>query len=326
MWISLSSVRGSSCDVLKMMPDHQQHAFRPKMALVAGAASVVTVTILIIMKTWAYLASGSTSVLASLIDSLVDAGVSLISFLAIHHSLKPADEDHRHGHGKIEGLAALMQGAFICGAAVFLSFEAFQRLSDSRPVTEHGLAIAVMVASMVLSVLLIVVQNYSLRHAPSLAVKADRAHYSSDILMNGGVILALVAQQYGAPHWIDIAFALVVALWMFATVYKISLKAVDMLLDRELPPETRERILSIIQAHKDVRGVHDLRTTMTGMRVQVFFDIEIDPDMTLANAHAISKEIEKAILREFPNAEIMIHKDPVGEIEDSRHTVRGVHH
>jgi ferrous-iron efflux pump FieF len=309
-----------------MMHDLKKHAFRPKLALVAGAASIATVAVLIIIKILAYLASGSASVLASLIDSLVDAGVSLISFLAIRHSLKPADEDHRHGHGKVEGLAALMQGAVICGAAVFLSFEAFQRLSDPQPVIAHGMAIGVMVVSMALSVLLVVVQNYSLRHAPSLAVKADRAHYSSDILMSGGVILALVAQQYGAPYWVDAVFAMTIALWMFVTVYKISLKAVDMLLDRELPPETRERILAIIKSNNDVRGVHDLRTNMTGMRVQIFFDIEIDPDMTLASAHAISKDIEQAILGEFPNAEIMIHKDPVGEIEDSRHTVRGVHH
>lgn len=303
-----------------------KRGFRPKMALLAGAASIATVTVLIIIKTMAYLASGSTSVLASLIDSLVDAGVSLVSFLAIHHSLKPADEDHRHGHGKIEGLAALMQGAFICGAAVFLGFEAFQRLSNPQPVTAHGMAIAVMAVSLLLSVVLVVVQNYSLRHAPSLAVKADRAHYSSDILMSGGVILALVAQRYGAPSGIDAAFALIVALWMFVTVYKISFKAVDMLLDRELPPETRERILEIIGSNKDVRGIHDLRTNMTGMRVQIFFDIEVDPDLTLASAHAISRSIEQAILHQFPNAEIMIHEDPVGEIEDSRHTVRGVHH
>jgi ferrous-iron efflux pump FieF len=296
------------------------------MALVAGVASIATVTVLVIIKTMAYLASGSTSVLASLIDSLVDAGVSLISFLAIRHSLKPADEDHRHGHGKIEGLAALMQGAFICGAAVFLSFEAIQRLSDLQPVTAHSMAITVMVISLLLSVVLIVVQNYSLRHAPSLAVKADRAHYSSDILMNGGVILALVAQRYGAPVWIDVVFALIVSLWMFATVYKISFKAVDMLLDRELPVETRQKILAIIQSHKDVHGIHDLRTNMTGMRVQIFFDIEVDPDISLAQAHAVSRDIEQAILKDFPSAEIMIHEDPVGEIEDSRHTVKGIHH
>jgi ferrous-iron efflux pump FieF len=170
------------------------------------------------------------------------------------------------------------------------------------------------------------VQNYSLRHAPSLAVKADHAHYSSDILMNGGVILALVAQSYGAPYWVDVGFSLVVSLWMFVTVYKISFKAVDMLLDRELPIAVRERILAIIKSNKDVHDVHDLRTHMSGMRVQIFFDIEIDPEMTLRQAHDVSKAIEGEILDEFPNAEIMIHKDPIGEIDDSRHTVKGVHH
>lgn len=296
------------------------------MALVAGGASIATVAVLIVIKAFAYMASGSASVLASLIDSLVDAGVSLISFLAIRQSLKPASADFRYGHGKIEGLAALMQGAFILGAAVFLGFEAIQRLAQPHPVTATGMAIGVMLVSIVLSVLLVAVQNYSLRHAPSLAVKADRAHYSSDILMNAGVIMALLTQSYGAPVWLDSVFALGIALWMFVTVYGIVMKAVDMLLDRELPQETRMRILEIIRANPDIHDVHDLRTTMSGMRLDIAFDVEIDPNMTLAQAHDVSKKVEDAILREFPNAEIMIHKDPIGEIDDSRHTVKGVHH
>ncbi|MBI2233425.1 MAG: cation diffusion facilitator family transporter [Micavibrio aeruginosavorus] len=309
------------------MTQQSQHpVFKPKMALVAGGASIATVALLIAIKAFAYMVSGSASVLASLIDSLVDAGVSLIGFLAIRQSLKPASADFRYGHGKIEGLAALMQGAFILGAAVFLGFEAIQRLAQPHPVTATGVAIGVMLVSIVLSVLLVAVQNYSLRHAPSLAVKADRAHYSSDILMNAGVIMALLTQSYGAPVWLDSVFALGIAFWMFVTVYGIVMKAVAMLLDRELPQETRMRILEIIRSNPDVHDVHDLRTTMSGMRLDIAFDVEIDPDMTLARAHAVSKKVEDAILLEFPNAEIMIHKDPVGEIDDSRHTVKGVHH
>src|ERR1035437_2491697 len=105
----------------------QGPAFRPRMALLAGGASMAVVTVLIIIKAAAYAGSNSASALASLVDSVIDAAASLMTFMAIHISLKPADSDHRYGHGKAEGLAALFQAAFIGGAGAFLLLESLSR-------------------------------------------------------------------------------------------------------------------------------------------------------------------------------------------------------
>lgn len=292
---------------------------RPEKAVAAAIGSVLLVAFLIVIKAVAYLASGSASILASLIDSLTDAAVSLMNFAAIRLSLKPADDDHRFGHGKVEGIAALMQAAFIGGSAVFLGLEAIRRLADPQPVADHGLAIVVMIIASVLSAILVMFQNYTLRHAPSLAVESDRVHYGSDILMNIAVILALVLQSRGAPSWIDPAFALAVAFWMMWTVFSVARKGLDMLMDRELPEEIRSRIESIIRSHPDILDFHDLRTRATGMQLDISLDIEVAPDMTLREAHDIAKAVEGLLLRAFPNAEIMIHVDPAGDPEDSRH-------
>src|SRR5687768_167911 len=153
------------------MPNQtEQTIFHPRLALLAGWASIVTVTILIVIKSVAWASSGSASVLASLTDSVIDAAISIISFMAIRHSLKPADDDHRYGHGKIEGLMALLQAAFIGAAAIFLIIESVGRLADPRPVSQPVMAIIVMVISTGLSALLVAIQNYSLRRAPSLSV------------------------------------------------------------------------------------------------------------------------------------------------------------
>ncbi len=301
-----------------------QIKFNPRMALWVGAASMGTAALLIVIKTVAWWMSGSTSVLASLIDSVADVVVSFMSFMAIRHSLKPADEDHRHGHGKIEGLMALLQAVFIGTGAVFLVFESVRHLSDPHPVVQPMVAIIVMVASSVLTMLLVAAQNYSQRHAPSLAVESDKAHYSSDTLVNGAVIAALALQMMGGPAWIDPLFALMIALWLGRTAYMVAAKGVDMLLDKELPDEKRARIIAIIAANPDIHGFHDLRTRTSGMELHISFDVEIDPLMTLARAHGISKEIEQNLLHEFPNAQIMIHKDPIGDTEDSRHKDGGL--
>ena len=295
------------------------------MALIAGAASVATVLVLIVIKSFALIQTGSASILASLIDSVVDASVSIMTFLAIKISLKPADEDHRHGHGKLEGLAALFQAAFIAGAGFFLLLESAGRFTGPAATQENDIAIAIMAVATILSVILVMVQNYSLKFAPSLAVEADRAHYSSDILMNVGVIGVLFGLQHGAPWWIDPAFAVLVAFYLALTVRRIAGKAVDMLLDRELSGDARERITKKVLSHKYVMGMHDLRTSKSGMKIFISFDIELDPSLLLYNAHEIVREVEFELLIDFPNAEILIHADPHGDTYDTRHSGE-VHH
>lgn len=302
--------------------------FKPHFAIFAGMASVAIVLILVVIKTWAYWLSGSISVLASLTDSIVDAMVSLMSLMAIRHSLKPADASHRSGHGKVEGLAALVQSAFIAGAGVFLLLESLHSLFKPERIVpdKDPVVIVVMVVSLILSVVLVAIQGRLLRKAPSLAIKADRAHYSSDIVINSGAIAVLALQFSAGMAWVDPLFALLVALWMFRTAYTIVAQSVDMLLDRELSDDVRAEIIKIVRRHPRVHDLHDLRTSMSGMRMLVSLDIEVDPDISLAEAHSIAKAVESDILDKFPNAEVMIHEDPIGDTDDSRHTVRGVHH
>lgn len=306
--------------------EHQstQKTFNPRRALWAGMASMGIVTLLIVMKSATWWVSGSASVMGSLIDSIADAAVSFMSFMAIHHSMKPADENHRYGHGKIEGLMALLQAGFIGIGAVLLAVEGATHLSNPHPVIQPAMGIAVMVVSSILTLVLIRIQKDSYHHAPSLAVESDREHYASDLLVNGAVVAALVLQMVGVPAWIDPFFAVLIALWLGRVACTIGAKGVDMLLDRELPDEKRSKIISIIGANPDIHGFHDLRTRMSGMELYISFDVEIDPALTLARAHAISKDIERSLLHEFPNAQIMIHKDPVGETEDSRHKGGGM--
>jgi ferrous-iron efflux pump FieF len=295
------------------------------MALIAGAASIVTVIVLIAIKLYAVYETGSAAVLASLIDSVVDASVSVMTFFAIHLSLKPADEDHRHGHGKVEGLAALFQAAFIAGSGFFLLLESAGRLGNHTMPHEGQFAVMIMVVSIILSMLLVMIQNYALRHAPSLAVEADKAHYSSDILINIGVIGVLIGLGHGAPAWVDPVFAIIVVVYLGFLVRHIAGKGIDMLLDRELPGDAREKITKKVLSHKYVMGMHDLRTSKSGMKVFISFDIELDPSLLLYNAHEIVREVEYELLIEFPNAEILIHADPHGDTYDTRHNVHGVH-
>ena len=309
-------------------PQSSARAHNPRMALIAGGASIITVIILIVMQLIAYLENGSASVLAALIDSFVDGGVAIMTFMAIKISLKPPDSEHRYGHGKVEGLAAIIQAAFVAAAGFFLLLQTISRFFSPVSPLEKGvmLAITVMAVSTVLSLMLIVIQKYSLLHAPSLAVESDKAHYSGDIVVNLGVIAVLLAARAGAPIWIDPLFAIGVAVYLGFTVKHIAGKGLDMLLDRELPDTQREIITAKVLDHPGVLGMHDLRTHKSGMRVFMSFDIELDPSLLLYHAHEIVRQVEHELLAQFPNAEILIHADPHGDTHDTRHNVEGAHH
>ncbi len=298
----------------------------PRYALFAATWTMITVALLIAIKGYAYYKSGSAAVLATLTDSLTDTGISLMMLLALRYSLRPADKSHRHGHGKMEGIAALFQAAFLIGAGAFLMFESLRRFAAPEPVTNHMVGIVVAGIAIVFSVILVMVQNYCLKRAPSLAVEADQAHYSTDVLLNGSVIVALFVNYKNGPLWVDPACAFLIAGYYAWTARSIALKAMDMLMDRELPSAVRDRIKDIIGRHQEALGFHDLRTRKSGMIIHISFDVEIDPTLSLQEAHQVTRDLETMIMNDYPNAEIIIHMDPYGDTDDARHTVKGVHH
>ncbi|MAZ76096.1 MAG: hypothetical protein CMH31_02210 [Micavibrio sp.] len=302
------------------------YTHEPKYALIASIFAVGTVTALIVLKIIAYWLSGSTAVLSTLADSIVDIAVSIMMLLAVRYSLKPADEQHRHGHGKIEGIAALFQGAFMAAAGLFILFEALHKFMNPEEVQSHALAIIVAVTAIGMTLVLVSVQKYCLQKAPSLAIEADYAHYKSDIFLNLAVIIVLFADYKGAPIWFDPLIAIGIAIYFFIIAGRISLQSLDMLMDKEVSFEHRRRIEAIVNAHEEALGIHDLRTRRSGMTLHISFDVEMNPDMTLCQSHGVVRELEQEIVTLFPNAEVLIHVDPHGDTADTRHKVAGVHH
>ncbi len=296
----------------------------PRYALIASLWAICTVVTLILIKSYAYLQSDSAAVLATLTDSFTDGAISLMMFLALRYSLRPADRDHRHGHGKMEGIAALFQAAFLAAAGLFLVFESLNRLANPVPVDNSTVGIVVALIAILLSAVLVMVQKYCLARAPSLAVQADQAHYSTDIFLNGSVIAALLINNSGGPEWVDPACAILIAFYFGYTARKIGLQATDMLMDKELPIAVRDRIKEIIKRHPDVLSFHDLRTRKSGMIIHISFDVEMDAQFSLHHSHEIIRAIEHDLLDDFPYAEIIIHADPQGDTHDTRHDMKGV--
>lgn len=282
----------------------------------ATYASVAAAGVLIVVKLAVWIATGSVSIMASLLDSLLDAGASMVNLLAVRHSLTPPDREHRFGHGKAEPLAGLAQSAFIAGSAVLLLVQAAERLVEPRAIPHAGVGIAVMGFSMLVTVALVMFQRRVIARTNSTAIRADSLHYAGDIMVNGGVIVALLlAKALDAPIF-DPLFGGMVAFYIVYSAWQIVRLSLDMLMDRELPEEDRRRIRDLCLQHIEVRRVHDLRTRVAGPDIFIQAHVEMDGAMTLLDAHAVSDDLENRLKAAFPGAEVMIHQDPAGIAEN----------
>lgn len=291
----------------------------PRLPLLAGGLALFISVILVVIKSWAYFESGSSSVLAAVIDSMIDILISATNFGAIWYASRPADLEHRHGHGKAEGVAALFQSAFIFGSSLFVFLQAVRIFTTDQKIDEYHNTITIMIIAIILNLLLVSFQSLVKKRTGSLAVEADQAHYSGDIFIHIGVIASILADQKLGLSYIDPLVAILVCGWLIYNAREIAKKALCMLLDRELEDSERDKIIEIIKADKDIYGAHDLRTHRSGRQIKMALDIEVNADISLKHAHDIALAIEYKILEEFPGSEIMIHIDPHDEPEDIRH-------
>lgn len=290
------------------MFSNMDHDKAQLMRMATYASTTVAIS-LIIIKLVAWFMTGSVSILATLMDSCLDALASILNLFAVRHALAPADKEHRFGHGKAEALSGLGQATFITGSALFLVLEAISHLMNPEPVTAMSTGIWVMLVSIIATLGLMMFQKHVIKKTNSTAIKADHMHYKTDLFVNIGVVVALLLTFYGWPGF-DPLFAIAIAAFILYSAWEIAKESLDLLMDRELPSEDRMQIKSIVRNHPDARGMHDLRTRRSGTTTFIQLHLELDDHLTLLQAHAISDDVEACLLVAFPDAEIIIHEDP----------------
>ncbi|MDK1330506.1 CDF family cation-efflux transporter FieF [Cronobacter sakazakii] len=275
----------------------------------AALAATLVATLLLIIKIFAWWYTGSVSILAALVDSLVDIAASLTNLLVVRYSLQPADEEHTFGHGKAESLAALAQSMFISGSALFLFLTGIQNLITPEPMRAPLVGIVVTVAALITTLMLVTFQRWVVRKTRSQAVRADMLHYQSDVMMNGAILVALALSWYGL-HRADALFALGIGVWILYSALRMGYEAIQSLLDRALPDDERQAIVDIVAAWPGVRGAHDLRTRQSGPTRFIQLHLEMEDNLPLVQAHLIAEQVEQAILSRFPGSDVIIHQDP----------------
>lgn len=290
----------------------------------AAMASVGVALVLVAIKIWAQVQADSAALLASLADSALDVVASVVTLVSVRYAAEPPDAEHRYGHGKAEALAGVFQGGVVALSSLLVAWTALHRLLAPTALKAEGPAIIAMVISIVMTGVLVSFQAWTVKQTASIATKGDMGHYMSDFLTNIVALVGIGAAAFLGILWADGAAGLFVAAWLAHSAWGIAREAADHLLDREASDEVRAKITGIAETVQGLRRVHDLRTRLSGPWLHVQFHADVDPLLTLAQAHVIVVEAERRIRDAFPGADIIIHPDPDDGSEHHGHPAFGL--
>jgi ferrous-iron efflux pump FieF len=281
----------------------------------AARASVALALTLLAAKAWAAVETDSTAMLGSLADTALDLVASLATLAGVWIAARPADSDHRFGHGKAEALVALGQVALIGISALWIAWRAIDRLINGGATAEMELGIGVSLFAIAATFLLLWYQRRVIARTGSVAIRTDNVHYQSDLLLNSAVIAALVLDQQVGIRGADAVFGIAIALWLLWGAFHSSSHAINQLMDREWPEEERARFLAAAAEYPELAGLHDLRTRTSGTHNFAQFHVWVPADWTVREAHDRMDRVEEDLQRRFPGTEILIHLDPEGHTD-----------
>ena len=290
---------------------HEERAVKSSTARL----SIYAAAFLIALKTGTGWLTGSISVWASLLDSVMDMFSSAVNYVAIRISSNPADEEHLYGHGKVESLAGLFQSLVIGFSGIYMISEAIHRLRVPYQTRAEWLGIVSMVIAIVVSVALVRRLRHVARLTESPALSADAVHYASDIYINLGVLGALAVSSLLGWHEADPIVSMAIAIYILWSAARVGHESIDVLMDRSLPEDVSERVTTIVNQYREqgVIGFHDLRTRRSGSQKFVDLHLEVQVTKTFEEAHDLTVKVLRAIEVELPRTHVHIHTDPAKE-------------
>jgi len=276
--------------------------------------SVVVALFLIALKATSGWLTGSLSVWASLLDSVLDLFASTLNFIAVRAASRPADEDHAYGHGKAESLTSLFQSIVIGTSGIFIVWEAVHRIRERHETHFEAVGIVSMMVAIAASAWLVRKLRRVAKETESPALGSDAVHYVTDIYINGGVLIALLLTAFTGWSVADPLISLVIALYIIKSAFGLAHESINVLMDRRLPVEVDAKVAEIVARYQNegIKGFHDLRTRRSGSQKFVDLHLEVDRNKPFEEAHDLTVKVLRTMEAEIPRCKVHIHTDPAG--------------
>jgi cation diffusion facilitator family transporter len=266
------------------------------------------------MKLAAGIVTGSVSLIAEAIHSLMDLAAAVIAFFSVRMADRPADKEHPFGHGKMENVSGVIEGVLIFIAAGIIIYEAIHKLINGVSLELLEVGIAIMGVSIIVNIF---VSRHLLkvsRDTDSLALEADARHLTTDILTMLGVFLGLIVVRTTGLNFLDPVIAIGVAALIIKAAYDITRKSFGGLIDTRLPEDEEQAIAACIEGHPGhVVGYHKLRTRKAGAERFIDLHLVMRRNADINEAHTFSHHLQEDIKKALGNSNVTIHIEPCNQ-------------
>jgi cation diffusion facilitator family transporter len=298
------------------MSDELSAADDARIRLRAGLISLVVATLMLAAKYQAYRMTGSTAVLSDALESIVNVVAAVFALGGLIFAGRPADRNHPYGHGKIEFFSAAFEGGLIAFASVLIVYEAIRSLLAGPEVRQIGAGVLIVLGSALVNLALGVYLVRTGRRYASLTLVADGQHVLADVWTSVGVVIGLGLVHLTSRAWLDPLVALLVALWLMWTGFRLVRHAAGGLLDEE-DPMLLNRVLAALQRYVGggVIRVHHLRAIRSGRFQHVEAHLVVPEFWSVERAHDVSEDVAARVMRDLGvEGEMVFHTDPCHRI------------
>lgn len=284
----------------------------PQLKERSAALSVVSNSVLILLKVIAGSITGSVAILTEAVHSSIDLVASIVAFFSVRKAGEPADESHRYGHEKVENLAAAIEGILILVGSAAIAFQAIRHLVGHEQLQSLGIGIAVVAFSLVANLVVSTVIARNARRTDSPALEGDAAHLRTDALTSLAVLVGLTLVHFTGAQWLDPVVALAVASTILITGVRLLTRSSRVLVDEALPSEEVAVIRGAIEEFgpRGVVGYHELRTRRAGSRRYVDLHVQFRQGTSLEAAHRTAHELQAVIGARLGGTDVLIHLEP----------------
>jgi len=293
-----------------MTADSTDRSSLKRFAWLSIAAAITT----IVLKTVAYLLTGSVGLLSDAIESLVNLAGAVMALAMLTVAARPADDDHAYGHSKAEYFSSGVEGTLIMVAALAIAVAAVERLLSPKPLEQVGLGLVVSVAASLVNLGVALVLRRKSKEAHSITLEANAQHLLTDVWTSAGVVIGVGAVALTGWIRLDPIVALVVAANIVWTAVRIVRASVLGLMDTALPPGEREAVKRVLNKHAaDGVQFHALRTRQSASRRFVSVHVLVPGAWTVHDGHQLLERIEADIRSALPNASVLTHLESLDD-------------
>ena len=286
---------------------------RFKATKISSILGIVGNIFLLIIKTVIGYISNSQSMIADAFNSAGDIFSSFMTFIGNKISSKEADEDHHLGHGKAEYIYSLLISITMILLSLTVIKNAITTLIEKEYLTFSIWLIVVCITTIITKFGLFLYTNILYKKHNNILIKANSIDHRNDCIITSATLLSIILSNMGY-YYVDAIVGILISLWIFYAAIKLFIESYDVLMDKAMSEETKEKVLKIIERHDEVLKIQHFNATPVGYRYQISFTIYVDGDMTTNDSHKIANALEREIEKEIPEIYLsVIHVNPMNK-------------